>query len=39
MELNKFGSRHESNYMRVMQRLLDVHKRATYTVEARLGST
>ena len=38
MEMNKFGSNQESNYVRVMRRLSEVHKRAAQTVEARLGS-
>ncbi|KAH7308640.1 hypothetical protein B0I35DRAFT_99198 [Stachybotrys elegans] len=37
-ELNKFESRYESNYKRVVGCLAHVHKRAKDLVEARLGS-
>jgi hypothetical protein len=38
MEMNKFGSRDESNYRRLLQRLRHIHDEATITVEFRLSS-
>lgn len=38
MEMNKFGSRDESNYKRLLGRLTNFHEEASQIVEARLGS-
>jgi hypothetical protein len=38
MEMNKFGSRYESNYERVVEKLIEVHSIARNTVQSRWGS-